>query len=165
MDKLSRPIQELFQEKNTYDNHIGLYCELLSYIPYFEDICEKDYIKYHDDHSFEYTPEFYSFIKALFDSKMVEQVDTMTDFLNKYNSSSAYKVWIKEMNLILSNDTLISNANLSFIRKAFFSMIKLEKVMPGSWGIDVETGNWFKLLKRLQKILPEVYRCDKETMN
>lgn len=165
MDNLSRPIQVLLEETNTYNHNIGLYCELLSYIPYFEDICEKDYIKYHDDHSFEYTPEFYSFIKSLFDSKMVEDVDLMTDFLKLYNSPSAYKMWIKDMNNVLSNDVILLKTNISFIRKAFFSMIKLEKVMPGSWGIDVETGNWLKLLKRLQKILPEVYRCDKETMN
>jgi len=165
MDSLSRPISKLFEEENKYDYDITLYCEILSYLPFFEDIVEKDYIRYHDDHTFEYTAQFYSFIKALFDSKLVEEVDVMTEFLEKYNSSSAYKMWIKDMNAVLSNDKYMSTSNLSFIRKAVFSMIKLEKVMPGSWGIDVETGNWLKILKQLQSILPQIYQCRKENMN
>ena len=165
MDSLSRPINNLLEINNNYEHDISLYCEILSYLPFFEDAKEKDYIIYHKDHSFEYTAQFYSFIKALFDSKMVEDVDVMTRFLSEYQSESAYNMWIKDMNTVLSNNDYVQKVNICFIKKAFFSMIKLEKVMPGSWGIDVETGNWLKLLKQLQKILPDIYKCEKSSMN
>jgi vesicle coat complex subunit len=165
MDSLSRAMKILLNEPNKYEHDISLYCEILSYLPFFEDATETDYIVYHDDHSFEYTPQLYSFIKALFDSKMVEDVSIMTDFLKQYKSQNAYKLWIKDMNAILSNEKYQNSINLSFIRKTIFSMIKLEKIMPGSWGIDVETGNWLKLLRRLNVILPEVYQCRKQDLN
>jgi hypothetical protein len=69
------------------------------------------------------------------------------------------------MNAVLGDSELSNQINISFIRKALFTMVKLEKIMPGSWGIDVETGNWLKLLKALQRILPQVYKCDKREMN
>ncbi|MDD4150743.1 MAG: DUF6508 domain-containing protein [Bacteroidales bacterium] len=166
MDSLSKPVIELLQEPNDYEHDIKLYCEILSFLPFFEDAVESDYITYHNNkHSFEYTPQFYSFIKALFDSKMVEDHEVMTEFLKKYNSKSAYSKWVKDMNIVLSNTELSEKINLAFIRKAFFTIIKLEKFMPGSWGIDVETGNWLNLLKLLRNIMPQIYKCNKSTMN
>ena len=165
MNQLSSQILELLKEQNKYDSEISGFCEVLSFLPYFQDIKESDYIIYHDDNTFEYTAEFYSFIKALFEAKLVEDVDEMTKFLDCYQCCSAYKYWMKELNVILSNDELIVKTNLSFIRKAFLSMIRLERVLPGSWGIDVETGNWVKLLQQLKRILPEIYRCEKKAMN
>ena len=89
----------------------------------------------------------------------------MTNFLLQYDSPTAFKLWIKDMNSVLSNNTVFETVNICFIKKAFFTMIKLEKIMPGSWGIDVETGNWLKLLRRLHNILPEIYKCEKSTLN
>ncbi|MDD2635694.1 MAG: hypothetical protein PHW82_09375 [Bacteroidales bacterium] len=165
MESLSEPVIELLNEPNIYEHDIKLYCEVLSFLPYFENAVETDYIIYHNNHTFEYTPHFYSFIKSLFDSKMVEDHEVMTGFLKKYNSKNAYSQWVKDMNYVLSNAELLQKINLPFIRKAFFTMVKLEKIMPGSWGIDVETGNWLNLLKIVQNIMPQIYRCDKSTMN
>lgn len=165
MDSLSKPVRELLKEPNNYDHDIKLYCEVLSFLPFIEDAIETDYITYHNNHTFEYTPQFYSFIKSIFDSKMIEDHRTMTDFLKIYNSKTAYSQWVKDMNKVLSSSDLLQEVNLSFIRKAFFTIIKLEKCMPGSWGIDVETGNWLNLLKLLRNIMPQVYKCDKSTMN
>lgn len=165
MDSPSKPIKNMLSEPNKYDHDIKLYCELLSFLPYLEEATEDDYIVYHNDNTFEYTAQFYSFIRALFDSKMVEDPKQMTDFLLQYQSQSAYSLWIKDMNAVLGDSELSNHINISFIKKALFTMIKLEKIMPGSWGIDVETGNWLKLLKALQRILPQVYKCDKREMN
>ncbi len=165
MDSLSGPIKIILKEKNTFEHSISFYCQVLSFLPYFEDISERDYIKYHNDHTFEYTPQFYSFIKSLFDSKIVADEEEMSGFLKLYASNSAYKYWIRDMNKILNDDKYLENINLSFIRKAFFSMIKFEELMPGSWGIDVETGNWFKILKQMKRIFPQIYKCEKDDMN
>lgn len=165
MDNLNTPLNIMLSEPNKYDYNIELYCKILSFLPFLEEATEDDYIKYHNDNTFEYSPHFYSFIRTVFDSKMVEDPKEMTAFLTKYNSPKAYSLWIKDMNKVLSDSALCDKINISFIRKAFFTMIKLEKIMPGSWGIDVETGNWLKLLKALQRILPQVYKCDKGEMN
>ncbi len=165
MEKLSIPVRDLLKEPNNYEHDIKLYCEVLSFLPFFEDAVESDYIIYHNNKTFEYSPQFYSFIKSLFDAKMVENHEVMTGFLKKYNSKTAYSQWVKDMNIVLSNAELIQKINLPFIRKAFFTIIKLEKIMPGSWGIDVETGNWLNLLKLLRNIMPQVYKCNKSTMN
>ncbi len=165
MDKLSMPIQFLLKEKNEYLYDIHLYCDTLSFLPFLENAIETDYIIYHEDQTFEYTPHFYSFINTLLDSKIIEDANSMEDFLEMYNSKNAYRLWIKDMNTILNNDDYMLMTNLSFIRKALYSMIKLENIIEGSWGIDVETGNWCKILKRLKTILPEVYRCQKENMH
>jgi hypothetical protein len=157
MIPLSKQVKNILEVTNNYENDITHYCEVLSYLPYFQDIKESDYIKYHEDHSFEYTPQFYAFIKSLFDAKLVEDVDNMTDFLKSYNCSSAYKTWMKEMNSILGNSEAMKTVNLCFIRKAVFSMVRLERVLPGSWGIDVETGNWLSVLLQLKRILPDIY--------
>ncbi|HOK38968.1 MAG TPA: hypothetical protein PLC87_09910 [Bacteroidales bacterium] len=162
---LSKQIKKLLSEDNKYDFPIEYFCNLLSYIDFLEKAKEEDYIIYHDNHTFEYTPKFYSFIKALFDSRLVEDVDIMTEFLKTYECKCAYQVWIKEMNEILSNDELFNKMNISFVRKAFFTLIRMENVLPGSWGIDVETGNWLKLLRLLKQIFPEIYRCEKKIMN
>lgn len=162
---LSKQIKKLLNEVNKYDFPIEYFCNLLSYIDFLEKAKEEDYIIYHDDHTFEYTPKFYSFIKALFDSRLVEDVSNMTEFLKSYECKCAYQAWIMEMNEILSNEDLIKQMNISFVRKAFFTLIRMENILPGSWGIDVETGNWLKLLRLLKQIFPEVYRCDKKIMN
>ena len=70
----------------------------------------------------------------------------MTDFLKTYNCKSAYKLWMKEMNTVLSNNELVEKTNLCFLKKAVFSMVRLERVLPGSWGIDVETGTWLVVI-------------------
>lgn len=165
MHEISEPILKLLKEPNEYDSSIELYCNVISYLQFLESADENDYIIYHCNNTFEYTPQFYSFIKALFDAKLVEDVDKMTEFLKSYNSENAYQKWIREMNVVLSNDDLLSIINLSFIKKAFFTLIRLERILPGSWGIDVETGNWQKLLKQLSRIFTEIYRKEKEIMN
>ncbi len=165
MNTLSKQVKEILLRPNIYDNDITHFCEVLSFLPYFQDIKESDYIKFHDDHSFEYTPHFYSFIKTLFTAKLVEDVDEMTSFLKTYNCTAAYKTWMKEVNTILSNNELISKANLCFLKKAIFSMVRLERVLPGSWGIDVETGNWLAILNQLKKIMPEIYKPSRNVMN
>lgn len=165
MNLLSEQVKNILKKDNSYGNDITHFCEVLSFLPYFQDIKESDYIKFHDDHSFEYTPHFYSFIKALFDAKLVEDVDEMTDFLKTYNCQSAYKLWMKEMNAVLSNNELVEKTNLCFLKKAVFSMIRLERVLPGSWGIDVETGTWLVILQQFKRILPQIYKSEKKEMN
>lgn len=165
MESLSQQVQILLQRQNNYGGDISNYCSVLSFIPMFEDIIEEDYIIYHNDNSFEYTAQFYSFIKSLFDAGLVEDVELMNDFLKSYDERCAYKLWMKEMNYILSNNELLEKSNLCFIKKAVFSMIRLERILPGSWGIDVETGNWLALLYQLKRILKEIYKTDKSKLN
>lgn len=165
MESLNRQLRELLVKENIYTGNISNYCEVLSFLPIFKDVKESDYIIYHKDYSFEYTPQFYSFIKSLFDAGLVEDANIMSEFLKLYNSNDAYKLWMKEMNYILSNHELIKQANICFIKKATFSMIRLERILPGSWGIDVETGNWLALLQQLNRILVEIYRPSKSNMN
>lgn len=149
-------IKNVFAQTNEYTHDISSYCALLSYIPYFERIKEADYVKYHEDHSFEYTAEFYSFIKALYDAKLVEKDDDMALFLRSYNSNCAYNKWIKDMHFILENEELLNKSNLSFLRKAVFTFVRFERVCPGSWGIDAESGNWLLLLKQFERIYYEI---------
>jgi hypothetical protein len=59
------------------------------------------------------------------------------------------------MNRTLCRSDLLRNADINFIKKAFLTLIRLEKVIPGSWGIDIEVGTWLKLLRRLQDIYNE----------
>jgi hypothetical protein len=165
MESLSQQVIKLLEEQNNYSGDISNYCSVLSFLPLFEDIKEEDYIVYHNDQSFEYTPQFYSFIKSLFDAGLVEDVEVMNDFLKSYSDCCAYKLWMKEMNCILSSNELLEKTNLCFIKKAVFSMIRLERVLPGSWGIDVETGNWLALLHQLKRILKEIYKTDKSKLN
>jgi hypothetical protein len=165
MESLSKQVQILLQRQNNYEGDIGNYCSVLSFLPMFEDIKEEDYIIYHNDHSFEYTPQFYSFIKSLFDAGLVEDAEVMNEYLKSYNDCCAYKIWMKEMNYILSSSELLEKANLCFVKKAVFSMIRLERILPGSWGIDVETGNWLALLQQLKLILKDIYKTDKSKLN
>ncbi|HNQ67350.1 MAG TPA: DUF6508 domain-containing protein [Bacteroidales bacterium] len=161
----SKQIENILSESNEYDCDINLYCAVLSYIPYFKDIKEDDYIKYHKDHSFEYSPEFYSFIKALNDAKLVEDEEKMASFLKSYNLHCGYNKWIKDMNIVLENEELLGRANISLLKKVMFSLIRLERVCPGSWGIDAESGNWLKILNQLKRILSEIYKENKSNAN
>ncbi|MDD3741302.1 MAG: DUF6508 domain-containing protein [Bacteroidales bacterium] len=162
---LGKHIESILSESNEYNCDINLYCAVLSYIPFFNDIKESDYIKYHNDNSFEYTPQLYAFIKALYDAKLVEDEENMALFLKSYNSQCAYNKWIKDMNMILENEEFIIKTNLSFLKKAIFSLIRLEKACPGSWGIDAESGNWLLILNQLKRILTEVYKENKSSAN
>lgn len=133
--------------------------KVLNYIPFFTNVCEKDYIIYHEDHSFEYTPAIYQFIEALFEAKLVEDYEQMKSFLENYDCSvhecNSYNNWMRDMNRTLCRSDLLRNADINFIKKAFLTLIRLEKVIPGSWGIDIEVGTWLKLLRRLQDIYNE----------
>jgi hypothetical protein len=161
----SKQIENILSESNEYEGDMNLFCAVLSYIPYFKDITEDDYIKYHNDNSFEYSPQLYSFIKALYDAKLVEDEENMALFLKSYNSKCGYNKWIKDMNLVLENEELMSRANISLLKKVMFSLIRLERVCPGSWGIDVESGNWLKILNQLKIILSEIYKENKSNAN
>jgi hypothetical protein len=72
---------------------------------------------------------------------------------------------MKEMNSILGNSEAMKTVNLCFIRKAVFSMVRLERVLPRSWGIDVETGNWLSVLHQLKRILPDIYKPQNCVLN
>jgi hypothetical protein len=130
--------------------------KVLNYIPFFSNISEDDYIIYNDDHSFEYTPAIYEFIKALFDANLVEDFEKMQGFIENYDckvdSCNNYNNWMRDMNRIICRSDLLNEADITFIRKAFLTLIRLEKVIPGSWGIDIEVGTWLKLLRRLKGI-------------
>jgi len=158
-------IENIFSQPNEYNNDISSFCSVLSYIPYFEEIKESDYIKYHEDQTFEYTPEFHSYIRALYDAKLVEEDDEMVLFLKSYNSNCAYNKWIKDMNLVLGNEELLKISNLSFLKKAVFSFVRFERVCPGSWGIDVESGNWLLLLRQFERIYCDIHKNYKSKEN
>jgi len=165
MEPISKQVKNILKENNTYEYDISSYCEAISYIPYFQEIEESDYIIYHEDRSFEYTAQFYSFVKSLFDAKLVEDVEVMKSFLTTYNSESPYKLWLKDMNLVLEDEDLLKQTNISFLKKTILSVIRLEYVLPGSWGIDVEAGNWLKILEQLKNILPQITNSKKENIH
>ncbi|MDR2009114.1 MAG: hypothetical protein LBQ22_01360 [Bacteroidales bacterium] len=165
MNKLSKQIKNILKKEDNYPYDISRYREVISYIPYFQEINEGDYIIYHDDHTFEYTPQFYSFIKALFDAKLVEDKDTMNEFLKEYRSESSYKLWMKDMNMVLDDEKLLSLTNLSLLKKIIFSLINLENVLQGSWGIDAESGNWLKILIQLRNIFPRVFKTETSVLH
>lgn len=155
MNKLSKQVKDILKCKNVYDCDVALYHEVISYIPYFQNIKEEDYITYNNN-KFEYTPNFKSFIDSLFNARLVEDIDEMKTFLSKYKSEFPYKLWMKDMNIILEDEDLFDKVNLSFLKKTLLSIIRLENILPGSWGIDVEAGNWLKILLQLKKILPNL---------
>lgn len=165
MQSLSVHVRQILSLENEYNCDISKYCEVLSYSPYFKEINEKDYIKHHNDRSFEYTPEFNSFIKALYDAELVEDEQVMIEFIDKYNACCSYKTWMKEVNLFLNNSDLLKKANISLLKKIIFSMIRLERIIPGSWGIDVEAGNWQSVLRRLKEIYPLIYKPSKRLLD
>lgn len=130
--------------------------KVLNYIPFFTNISEKDYIVYNDDNTFEYTPAIYEFIKALFDADLVEDYEKMQAFLENYDCKvhdcNNYNNWMRDMNRTICRSDLLKEADITFIRKAFLTLIRLEKVIPGSWGIDIEVGTWLKLIRRLKEM-------------
>lgn len=133
--------------------------EILKYIDFFKDIKEEDYIRYGEDHGFEYTPQFYAFIQALFDAGLVENYEKLIEFVamgteNEFERCELFSQWMKEMNRTISRPCELRNADIQFVKRAFLTVIRMEKIFPGSWGIDVETGTWFRLLKQL-KLLHE----------
>lgn len=144
---------------NRQDKHseIRLECipEVLKYIDFFKDIKEEDYIRYGDDHGFEYTPQFYGFIQALFDAGLVENYEKLIEFVAMGSESDIEKCelfsqWMKEMNKKISRPCEMRDTDIHFLRRAFLTVIRMEKIFPGSWGIDVETGTWIRLLKQLK---------------
>jgi len=143
-------------EKNSFSGCIVAFDKVLDYIPFFSEIEEEDYIIYHSDKTFEYTPKFYAFIESLYDAGLVEDYNKMREFLNEanfeYEESDSYISWIHQMNKIICRPELMASANIAFIRKAFLTLIRLEYRIPGSWGIDVEVCTWLKLLRRLKDI-------------
>jgi hypothetical protein len=131
--------------------------KLLSYIDYFTNINESDYIRYDEDHNFDYTPQFYSFIQQLFESNMVEDYEQLIDAISyegagEQERCEAFSHWMKELNRTLSRPCEMRHTDIQFLRKAFLTVIRMEKVFPGSWGIDVETGTWLKLLKHFKEL-------------
>ncbi len=159
MDKFFKePIISELKKPNTYNKDISYYNSVICHLSYFENISENDYITYHVNNRFEYKPVVYSFINSLYKADLVASNNEMKEFLNKYNCRAdekytCYNIWVKEMNIIISDDELIEKTNLSFLRKAIATLISLEKIMPGSWGIDIENGNWLRILNQLKNIL------------
>ncbi|HOY38963.1 MAG TPA: hypothetical protein PLP11_05060 [Bacteroidales bacterium] len=153
-------MNNLLFEKNVFTGDLAEYDKVLEFISFFANINEEDYISYNEDKTFEYTPRFYEFIESLFRAGLVEDYNKMREFLSNacfdFEESDEYVSWIHEMNKIICRPELLSKANLSFIRKAFLTLIRLEYRIPGSWGIDIEVCTWLKLLKRLNQIRPEL---------
>ncbi len=152
-------MKRLISDKVDFEGNIEKLDEVLNYIKFFTDIKEEDYISY-TDRCFEYTPEFYKFIELLFEAGMVEDYEAMLKFLEEVKfdieSSSNYNTWVREMNKIICRPDLLRKVNISFLQKAFLTLIRIEKIIPGSWGIDVEVGTWLKLLKQLEAIRKEI---------
>ncbi len=152
------PIISELKQPNTYNKDISYYNSVICHISYFENISENDYKTSNANNRFEYKPIVYSFINSLYQADLVASNLEMKDFLNKYGCRadkkySCYNLWVKEMNIIISDEEFIEKTNLSFLRKAIATLINLEKIMPGSWGIDIENGNWLRILYRLKNIL------------
>lgn len=131
--------------------------KLQSYIDYFTNIKEDDYITYVDDHCFEYTQQFNDFIQQLHDSNMVENYDHLIQSITEYPEDDearceAFSGWMRELNRTLSRPCDLREADICFLRKAFLTLVRMEKIFPGSWGIDVETGTWIKLLNQFKKL-------------
>jgi hypothetical protein len=157
-----KQIEEILQESNKYDTDLSFYNSAICYISFFEKASEKDYIIYRDGNRFEYTPQFYSFIHGLYKANLVASHDEMKDFLSTFNciateKLSCYMIWVREMNKILADEKKIKRTNISFLRKALSTMLNLEKIFPGSWGIDVENGNFLRILRQLKAIYPQIY--------
>ncbi len=131
--------------------------KLLRYIDFFTNINERDYIRYNEDHTFDYTPQFYSFIQQLYESNLVEDYEQLIDSMTYEGAGDqerceAFSHWMKELNRTLGRPCEMRHTDIQFLRKAFLTILRMEKVFPGSWGIDVETGTWLKLLKRFKQL-------------
>ncbi len=153
-------MNNLFTDAEKYTGDLRKFDEVLSFIPFFTDIDEDDYIIYYPDRKFQYTNRFNDFIKTLFEAGLVEDYQDMLGYLKDTSfdmeASGCYSAWVREMNRTICRPDLLNAAGLPFIRKAFLTLIRLEKVIPGSWGIDVEVGTWLKLLRRLSAIRSEM---------
>ena len=151
------PIKRILNEPDTYSKDISLLKTVICYKSFFQDIQEKDYLLCCKEGKFQYTPIFYSFVQQLFKADLVASDSEMQDFLaqlNCYNdqNSSCYKVWVKYMNNILADKDLIKETNLCFLKKSLATIISLEKIIPGSWGIDAENGNWLRIIIQIERI-------------
>jgi len=147
------------QKQNQHNNtHVIKQPEkLLDYINYFTDIKDEDYITYVDDHCFEYTKQFNDFIQQLHDSNMVENYDHLIHSITDHPEDEefrceAFSGWMRELNRTLSRPCDLREADICFLRKAFLTLVRMEKIFPGSWAIDVETGTWLRLLKQFKKL-------------
>lgn len=163
MKDFKKPILKLLNEENIYEKDFSYYNSVICYISYLKKITETDYIIYHDNRKFEYTPQFYSFIQVLYKADLVATHEQVQEFLKTYDcikteKCSCFNLWVKDMNKIISSDDLIQLTNLSFIRIALATMLSLEKMLPGSWGIDIENGNWLRILQQLKNIYFQIYK-------
>jgi hypothetical protein len=143
---------------NTIVNGLGFNMkEIINSIDYFTNISEDDYISYDSEHSFAYTSSFLDFIVKLQCSGLVGDDTCITDYEllkspENVEHCEMFSLWVQEMNKTLSRPCEMRNADIDFIRRAFLTVIKMEKIFPGSWGIDVETGTWLKLLRRVKEL-------------
>jgi hypothetical protein len=131
--------------------------KLIDYIAFFINIKEEDYITYVDDHCFEYTKQFNDFIQQLHDSNMVDSyehlIHSITDHPGDEQSRcEAFSGWMQELNRTISRPCDLREADVCFLRKAFLTLVRMEKIFPGSYAIDVETGTWLKLLKQFRNL-------------
>lgn len=162
MKEIKTPIYNLMNQPNQYKSDISKYNSVICYISFFEKATEDDYVIYHKNNRFEYTPEFYSFIQSLYNADLVASDSEMKSFLKSLNciateKSSCYNIWIKDMNKIINDDSLLTKTNICFLRLAIATMIRLETLIPGSWGMDIENGTWLRILKQLKAIYPDIY--------
>jgi len=141
--------------------HIDLKLEnipkVLQYIDFLSNIEEDDYIRYDEEHEFEYTPQFYGFIQALFDAGLVENYEKLVGHIsmgsdNEHERCELFSKWMKTMNQTISRPCEMRETDIHFVRRAFLTIIRMEKIFPGSWGIDVETGTWLRLLQRVKTL-------------
>ncbi|MDA3820728.1 MAG: DUF6508 domain-containing protein [Candidatus Delongbacteria bacterium] len=131
--------------------------KLLSYIDFLINIKEADYIIDADGHRFNYTQKFRDFIQQLHDSNMVENYDHLIQSITEHRGDDearceAFSGWMRDLNRTLSRPCDLREADIYFLRKAFLTLVRMEKIFPGSWGIDVETGTWLKLLKQFKRL-------------
>jgi hypothetical protein len=131
--------------------------EIFDYIDFMTNIKEEDYILYDEHHEFKYTPKFLEFINTLYATGLVEDYESLIDFVtmgmdDENLRCEMFSNWMKEMNRVLSRPCELRKTDIHFVKRAFLTLIRMEKIFPGSWGIDVETGTWLKLLRRVKEL-------------
>lgn len=169
MNTVSKPIQTILNEPNTYDEDISYLNSVLCYIDFFENIEEEDYLIHNGKNRIEYSPQLYSFIHSLHKANLVASDDELDNFLERFDclsteKCSCFNLWIKDMNKIITDEAIIKRTNIKFLRITISTLLKLEKFFPGSWGIDIENGNWLRILNQLKRIYPSVYKPSKSNL-
>ena len=149
-------MDNLLKKLDTYNGSSKQLEKVLNYTTFFANAKEDDYITYNSNHTFEYTPQLCKFIDSLYEANLVEDSNKMQEFLKVVEFEESicgdYNNWVRYMNRIICRPDLLEKTNLEFLRKSFLTIINLEKIIPGSWGIDVEVGTWLKLLRQLKDI-------------